>query len=63
MKYIVGLYISLVLIFFVNLASTTIFNDEYSGIAMFISLGIFIIGNAFFINARQLKLLKKNNVK
>ncbi|MFD2762410.1 hypothetical protein [Lentibacillus juripiscarius] len=59
MKYIIGLYISLVLMMVVILINTTIFDDEYSGIAMFISLGIFIIGNAFFINARQLKVTEK----
>ncbi|UOQ83559.1 hypothetical protein [Gracilibacillus salinarum] len=55
MKYINGLYISLVLIMAVILINTTVFNDKYSGIAMFVSLGIFIVGNAFFISARQLK--------
>lgn len=59
MKYINGLYISLILIFFVNLASITIFNDEFSGVAMFVSLGIFIIGNAFFVNAKRLKVSEK----
>lgn len=59
MKYINGLYISLALIFVVNLASITIFDDEYSGIAMFVSLGIFIIGSAFFVNAKRLKISEK----
>ncbi|MYL47821.1 hypothetical protein GLV94_19475 [Virgibacillus halodenitrificans] len=54
MKYIKGLYMTLFLIFIINLVSTTIFDDKYSGIAIFISLGVFIIGNAFFINAKQL---------
>lgn len=45
---------TLFLIFIINLVSTTIFDDKYSGIAIFISLGVFIIGNAFFINAKQL---------
>ncbi|MEK4425041.1 hypothetical protein [Solibacillus sp. FSL K6-1523] len=55
MNYIKGLYVSLVLMMFVILASTTIFDDEYSGIAMFVCLGIFIIGTAFFINAKKIK--------
>lgn len=59
MKYINGLYVSLVLMMVIILVNTTIFNDEYSGIAMFISLGVFIIGNAFFINAKRLKLNEK----
>lgn len=59
MKYINGLYISLVIIFFIQLASTTIFDDSYSGIATFISLGVFIIGNVFFVNAKRLKVSEK----
>lgn len=59
MKYINGLYVSLVIIFFVQLASVTIFDDSYSGVASFISLGVFIIGTAFFINAKQLKISEK----
>lgn len=55
MKYIKGLYAPLALMMFVVLVSTTIFDDEYSGIAMFVCLGIFILGTAFFINTKQLK--------
>ncbi|MCH7324022.1 hypothetical protein LZ480_19355 [Solibacillus sp. MA9] len=55
MKYIKGLYISLVLMMLVILVNTTIFDDEYSGIAMSVCLGIFIMGTAFFINTKQLK--------
>ncbi|WP_197139527.1 hypothetical protein [Lysinibacillus sphaericus] len=55
MKYIKGLYASLALMMFVVLVSTTIFDDEYSDIAMFVCLGIFILGTAFFINTKQLK--------
>ncbi|SOC27537.1 hypothetical protein SAMN05880501_1239 [Ureibacillus xyleni] len=53
MKNINGLYVSLVLMMVVILANTTLFNNKYSGIFMFISLGIFIVGNVFFINARK----------
>ena len=59
MKYINGLYISLVIIFLVQLASTTIFDDSYSGIATFISLGVFIIGTAFYVNVKRLKVNEK----
>jgi len=55
LKYIKGLYISLVLMMLVILVNTTIFDDEYSGIAMFVCLGIFIMGTAFFINTKKLK--------
>ncbi|MEK4091618.1 hypothetical protein MKZ08_13260 [Viridibacillus sp. FSL R5-0477] len=55
MKYIKGLYVSLVLMMLVILVNTTVFEDEYSGIAMFICLGIFLMGTTFFINAKQIK--------
>lgn len=56
MRYIKGLYVSLVLMMIAILVNTTIFNDEFSGIAMFVSLGVFIVGTAFYVNARQLKV-------
>ncbi|EOP32675.1 hypothetical protein RVY75_30145 (plasmid) [Bacillus mycoides] len=59
MKYIKGLYISLILMVFVNLLNTTIFDNEYSGITMYISSVIFVIGSAFFINAKRLKISEK----
>jgi len=55
LKYIKGLYIALVLMMLVVLVNTTIFDDKYSGISMFVCLGLFLIGSAFFINAKQLK--------
>ncbi|MED1407147.1 hypothetical protein P4U07_31285 [Bacillus mycoides] len=63
MKYINGLYISLILMMFINLLNTTIFDNKYSGITMYISSVIFIIGSAFFINAKQLKISEKNKEK
>ncbi|MGF9853518.1 hypothetical protein ABHN09_18480 [Bacillus paramobilis] len=59
MKYINGLYISLILMVFVNLLNTTIFDNEYSGITMYISSVIFVIGSAFFINIKRLKISEK----
>lgn len=59
MRYINGMYVSLVIIFFIQLASTTLFADKYSGIAVFISLGVFIIGCAFFVNTKRLKITEK----
>lgn len=55
MKYIYGLYASLVIVFLVQLANMTIFDDSYSGIATFISLGVFIIGTAFFCECNTVK--------
>ncbi|MEK5333608.1 hypothetical protein [Lysinibacillus sp. FSL W8-0992] len=55
MKHIKGLYVTFVLMMVVILVNTTIFNDKYSGISMFVCLGLFLIGSTFFINAKQLK--------
>ncbi|MGG0459505.1 hypothetical protein [Bacillus mycoides] len=59
MKNINGLYISLILMMFVTLLNTTIFDNEYSGITLYISSVIFVIGSAFFGNARRLKISEK----
>ncbi|QDQ00893.1 hypothetical protein FOH38_10700 [Lysinibacillus fusiformis] len=50
-----GLYVTLVLMMLVILVSATILDDEYSGIAMFVCLGLFLIGTTFYINTKQLK--------
>ncbi len=55
MKYMKGLYVTLVLMMLVILVSATILDDEYSGIAMFVCLGLFLIGTTFYINTKQLK--------
>jgi len=55
MNYTKGLYVSLVLMMLVILVNTTIFDDEYSGIAMFASLGIFIMGTLFFFKYQTIK--------
>lgn len=51
MNQLKGLYISLILIMFVNLANFSFFDDDYSGIAMFLNVILFIIATLFFINA------------
>ncbi|PFD43363.1 hypothetical protein CN285_07705 [Bacillus cereus] len=59
MKNINGLYISLILMMFVTLLNTTIFDNEYSGITLYISSVIFVIGSAFFGNEKRLKISEK----
>ncbi|PFM53498.1 hypothetical protein COJ48_30740 [Bacillus cereus] len=59
MKYINGFYISLILMMFINLLNTTIFDNEYSGVTMYISSVIFIIGSTFFTSAKRLKISEK----
>lgn len=53
MKFIIGMYVVLVLFMAVNLISIQVFNDAYSGIAIWICLVLFLIGTAFYINARH----------
>ena len=52
LKFVQGLYVSTVMIIAVYLINETIFNGEYAGIAMWISMGIFIVATAFYLNAK-----------
>lgn len=51
MNQLKGLYISLILIMFVNLMNFSFFGDDYSGTAMMLTVVLFIIATLFFINA------------
>lgn len=51
MNQLKGLYISLILIMLVNLTNFSFFGDDYSGIAMMLTVVLFIIATLFFINA------------
>lgn len=51
MKQLKGLYISLILIMFVNLMNFSFFDDSYAGIAMFLNIILFLIATVFFVNA------------
>ncbi|RLQ91271.1 hypothetical protein [Planomicrobium sp. Y74] len=51
MNQLKGLYISLILIMFVNLTNFSFFDGNYSGIAMMLSVTIFFIATLFYINA------------
>lgn len=53
MKFIVGMYVVLVLFMAVNLLSVFVFNDTYSGVAVWICLLLFLLGTVFYINARH----------
>ncbi len=46
-----GLYISLILIVFVNLANFSFFDGDYSGIVTMLTVILFIIATLFYINA------------
>lgn len=52
MKYVVGLYIVMAVMVFVNWASVFIFKDEFSAIASWLTVMLFLLGTIFFVNAR-----------
>ncbi|KOF10208.1 hypothetical protein AC739_10690 [Planococcus glaciei] len=53
MKSIIGMYTVLVLFMAVTFLSVYVFNDQYSGIATWICLLLFLVGTAFYVNARH----------
>lgn len=53
MKEIIGLYVILIAMFFVNLANITLFNGEWNGIALWINTGLFIVGTTYFLMSRD----------
>jgi hypothetical protein len=52
MKYVVGLYIVMAVMVFVNGASVFIFKDDFSAIASWLTVMLFLLGTIFFVNAR-----------
>ena len=52
MKFLLGLYIIMVAIVFVNLSSEFILDGRYSGIASWLIVMLFLLGTVFFANAR-----------
>ena len=52
MKYVVGLYIVMAVMVFVNGVSVYIFKDEFSAIASWLTVMLFLLGTIFFVNAR-----------
>ena len=52
MKYLMNLYIVMAIMVFVNLTSEFIFKGEYSAIASWATLMLFLLGTIFFANAR-----------
>jgi hypothetical protein len=53
MKYLIGLYIVMAIMVFVNLTSEFIFKGEYSAIASSVIVLLFLFGTMFFVNARH----------
>ena len=51
MKQLKGLYICVILIMAVSLLDFTVLSGEYSGIATFASVILFLVATLFFINA------------
>lgn len=53
MKYVNGLYVTIVLMQFTVLTNATLLDNNYSGIVMFVCTGLFIIGTAFYVSAKN----------
>ena len=59
MKYLIGLYIVMVVMVAVNFISEFIFKGNYSAIANWAIIMLFLIGTLFFSNARYFLSGKK----
>jgi len=53
LRFVKGLYIILAMIVFVNLISEFILKGEYSAIASWIMVMLFLVGTIFFVNAKH----------
>lgn len=51
-KHLIGMYVMMTVIVFVNLTSEYIFKGEYSAIASSLIVVLFLFGTIFFVNAR-----------
>lgn len=52
MKYLIGLYVVMTVMVFVNLTSEYFFKGEYSAIASSVIVLLFLFGTILFVNAR-----------
>lgn len=59
MKEIIGLYLLLAAIFFVNLINITLFGAQWNGIALWLNIALFITGTVYFLMCKN--ALKNNN--
>lgn len=50
---IIGLYIILLSLYFVNLTNITLFNGKWDGIGIWLNTGLFIAGTAYFLMSRE----------
>ena len=60
MKYVVGLYIVMAVMVFVNGASVFIFKDEFSAIASWLTVMLFLLGTIFFVCTTTLVIGEQN---
>ena len=59
MKYVKGLYVVMIIMVAVNLISVFILKGDYSALASWSTVMLFLLGTVFFANARYF-LTKKN---
>ena len=62
MNHLIGLYIVMGIMVAVNFISELVFNGEYSAIARWVTMMLFLLGTIFFVNAKYY-LSKKGSVK
>lgn len=53
MKEIIGLYVILNALYFVNLTNITLLNGDWDGIAMWLNTGLFIAGTVYYLMSRE----------
>lgn len=58
-KYLVGLYVVMIIMVAVNLISEFILKGDYSALASWFTIMLFLLGTIFFANARY--FLSKSN--
>lgn len=63
MKHLMGLYLVMVIMVAVNLTSEYIFKGDYSAIASWVIIMLFLLGTIFFANARYFLSKKANTSK
>lgn len=54
MKFVKGMYAVLILFMAVNFLSVFVFDDEYSGIASWVNVLLFLLGSVCYINAQHI---------
>lgn len=52
MRFLQGMYVILILFMVVNFLSVFVLSDNYSGVASWMNVSLFLLGSVFYVNAR-----------